>query len=70
MLAVEQLETAVNVERQVVATMAAAGAEGLTWPTIEQARKDYDAALLAEPIRLTKGDSDLAHLHRALGVAS
>ena len=69
-MAVEQLEAAVNVERQIVATLAGAGAKDLSWPTVEQARKDYDAALLAEPARLTKADTDRAHLHRALGVAS
>ena len=69
-MAVEQLEVAVGVERQIVATLLAAGAKDLVLPTIEQYRADYDAALLVEPVRMTKADSDRTHLHRALGVAS
>ena len=69
-MGVEQLEVAVNVERQVVATLAATSSADLTLPTIEQYRADYDAALLVEPVRMTKADSDRTHLHRALGVAS
>lgn len=68
-MAVEQIEAAVMSERIAVAVLATAGAKDLDWPTVEQARKDYDDYLTAEPTRMAPVDAERFHLHRALGVA-
>jgi hypothetical protein len=64
-LHLERIESQVNAERQVVATFMAAGAKGLTLPTFDAARADFDAALTAEPKVI---DRDRQELLEALGV--
>jgi hypothetical protein len=49
----------------VAATMLAAGAEDVDAPSLNQARADFDAALIAEPVP----ESPRAQLLRELGVA-
>jgi len=54
-------------ERQIAAVFMAAGAEGVTLPSYEQARADFDADLTAVPEVL---DRDQMDLRRALGLVA
>lgn len=68
-LQVERLEREVLAERQVTATLVAAGAKVPEPPTVAQAVERFDADLLAEPVRLKTVDAEQLQLRRALGVA-
>ena len=64
-LLVERLERQVLSERQVAAVLAAAGAEDIEMPQMDEARVAFDAALVADPVP----ESPRAALLRELGVA-
>jgi len=52
-------------ERQVAAVLAAAGAEDIEMPSMDEARATFDADLVAEPVP----ESPRAAMLRELGVA-
>ena len=64
-LLVERLERQVLSERQVAAVLAASGAEDVVMPDMDDARADFEAALVADPVP----ESPRAALLRELGVA-
>lgn len=67
-LLLDNLERHVLADRHVAAVLMAAGAEGVTLPTMQEQRLVFDAALLAEH----QGhdlDTEEMQLRRALGVA-
>lgn len=64
-LLVERVERQVLSERQVAATLVAAGMEGIETPQMDEARVAFDAALVADPVP----ESPRAALLRELGVA-
>lgn len=66
-LHVEQLERAVLAERQVAAVLLAAGAKEVTLPTLESARDEFEASLVAESKQRTLSP-ELAELREVLGV--
>lgn len=64
-LLLERLERQVLSERQVAAVLAAAGAEDVEMPSMDEACAAFDAALIAEPVP----ESSRAAMLRELGVA-
>ena len=68
-LLVDQLERQVLADRQVAATLLAAGASGVELPDVADKRRLFDAALVEEPRPVTPIDDEQWELRRALGVA-
>ena len=64
-LLVERMERQVLSERQVAAVLASGGAENIEMPQMDEARAEFDAALVAEPVP----ESPRAAMLRELGVA-
>jgi hypothetical protein len=64
-LLIEQLERLVLSERQIVATLLAAGAPDIEMPLMDEVRAVFDAALIAEPVP----ESPRAALLRSLGIS-
>lgn len=67
-LHLEQIERTVLVERQLAVTVLAAGGKGVDVPTLQQAREEFDAMLLAEAPKGTVRTAEEAELRRALGL--
>lgn len=65
-LLLERLDAQTLADRQVVATLLAAGAADLEIPDVDDARARFDEALVAEPPQV---DRDRMELTQALGVA-
>lgn len=67
MLQVDRIERLVLAERQVAATLLAAGAKNVTMPVLQDALDEFDAQLVAPPVVV---DRHKLRLMRVLGVAS
>lgn len=64
---VEQLERWIVGERQVAATLMAAGADGVEMPSLSEARDAFDSAL-DEPFAFSVEDPERGELLEALGL--
>jgi hypothetical protein len=65
----ERLERQVLADRQIAALQLVMSGEGGNLPTLQDARDQFDAALVADPTVGKQVDPEQMELRRALGVA-